>query len=108
MGHVVILIDIHLKKINQEKFGIEMQIVKVDQEGTDKEEIKITDIVKPPKQSNRKSFLRSPEPWEVKRLKVYSETELDLTVGKTKEYCKFWNFEVKGVPNYTLINKRKI
>lgn len=45
----------------------------------------------------RKSFLRSPEAWEMKKMKIYTDTEVEGSVGKVKEYREFWNSHAKSL-----------
>ena len=54
------------------------------------------------------SFLRSPKPWEVKGIKIYSPQQVDTAVGYEKQRREFWNREAKNLSQSTMLSREQI
>ena len=54
------------------------------------------------------SFLRSPKPWEVKGIKIYSQQEIDAAVGYENQRREFWNQEAKNLSRSTILSREHI
>ncbi len=54
------------------------------------------------------SFLRSPKPWEVKGIKIYSQQEIDTAAGYEKQRREFWNQEAKNLSRSTMLSRERI
>ena len=52
-------------------------------------------ICTPAAKKARVSFLKSPEPWQIKNIKIYNEEEMEKVAGNEKAYSKFWNEQAK-------------
>ena len=95
LGHSIYQISIveEENKESTENTTIDMEIESGDVE----EEMQVTAVVPssksvpPPKSVKRKSFLRSPGPVEIKRMKLFSSEVIVGSVGKTRKYREYWN-----------------
>ncbi|CAB4013741.1 Hypothetical predicted protein [Paramuricea clavata] len=93
---VVLFDDEHCESSNKKVVKIQV---------TSAEECEVNDIctgytAKTPSSSNDevekwKSAFRYQSPWEVKRIKIYSDDEVRKARGMRSEYLKFWNKRVK-------------
>lgn len=52
-------------------------------------------------------IFKSPKPWEVKNIKIYTPEEICKARGVKAAYCKFWNKRVKALCSYA-ISKQSI